>query len=92
MQEDNHLEGGALRRLDEHSMASHAETRGARPSIVDIRPRPSIAGGNDAAIPLVSIPGERDSGCDQRFLVARNSRNRFCFVPAGSVAGSLSDP
>ena len=64
----------------------------ARIYIVKIRRFSSIAGGNTAAILLVSIPGERDSRCDRIFLVATNSHNRVYPVPLGSVAGSLSDP
>jgi hypothetical protein len=52
----------------------------------------SIAGGNAAAILLASIPGERDSRCDPKFLVEKNRHNRCCPVFAGPVAGSFSEP
>jgi hypothetical protein len=41
---------------------------------------------------LVSTPGEGDARRNGNFLLATNTHDRFCAVPAGSGAGSISDP
>ena len=51
-----------------------------------------IVGGNADAALLLSTPGEGESSCDRNFVLAKNSHNHFSLVPAGSFAGSLSDP